>query len=68
MFLVLKYKYHHWVHLDSPHGFLISRGHERFVNEIHRHNSDIVNYSSSFRAQDENFDNVGFPSSKNLPW
>ena len=22
---------------------LISRGHERFVNEIHRHNSDIVN-------------------------
>ena len=24
---------------------LISRGHERFVNEIHRHNSDIVNYA-----------------------
>ena len=23
---------------------LISRGHERFVDEIHRHNSDIVNY------------------------
>ena len=22
---------------------LISRGHERFVNEIHRHNSNIVN-------------------------
>ena len=22
---------------------LISRGHERYVNEIHRHNSDIVN-------------------------
>ena len=24
---------------------VISRGHERIVNEIHRHNSDIVNYS-----------------------
>ena len=24
---------------------LISRGHERFVNEIHRHNSDTVNYA-----------------------
>ena len=24
---------------------LISRGHERFVNEIHRHNSHIVNYA-----------------------
>ena len=24
---------------------LMSRGHERFVNKIHRHNSDIVNYA-----------------------
>ena len=31
---------------------LISRGHERFVTEILRHNSDIVNYSSSLRAKD----------------
>ena len=31
---------------------LISRGHERFVNEIHRHNSDIVNYSSSLRMKE----------------
>ena len=26
---------------------LMSRDHERFVNEIHRHNTDIVNYGSS---------------------
>ena len=37
---------------------LISRGHERFVNEIHRHNSDIMNYSSSLRAKDENLNDV----------
>ena len=43
---------------------LISRGFERFVKEIHRHNSDIVNYSSSLRTKEENFDNVGFESSK----
>ena len=43
---------------------LISRGHERFVNEIHRHNSNIVNYSSSLRTKEANFDNVGFESSK----
>ena len=43
---------------------LTSRGHERFVNEIHRHNSNIVNYSSSLRTKEENFDNVGFESSK----
>ena len=41
---------------------LISRGHER-LNEIHRHNSDIVNYSSSLRTKEENF-NVCFESSK----
>ena len=49
---------------DAPYGFLISRGHERFVNEIHRHNSNIVNYSSSLRTKEDNFDNVGFESSK----
>ena len=43
---------------------LISGGHEIFENEIHRHNSDIVNYSSSLRTKEENFDNVGFESSK----
>ena len=44
--------------------FLISRGHERFVNEIHRHNSDIVNNSSSWRTKEENLNNVCFESSK----
>ena len=47
--------------LNSP-GYsiwiLISRGHERFVNEIHRHNSDIVNYSSSLRAKEDNLNDV----------
>ena len=43
---------------------LISRGHERFVNEIHRHNSDIVNYSSSLRTKEENLNDVCFESSK----
>ena len=37
---------------------LISRGHERFVNEIHRHNSDIVNYSSSLRTKEDNLNDV----------
>ena len=38
--------------LSSPGNsvwILTRRGHERFVNEIHRHNSDIVNCSSSLR-------------------
>ena len=43
---------------------LISRGHERFVNEINRHNSDTVNYSSSLRTKEENLNNVCFESSK----
>ena len=43
---------------------LISRGHERFVNEIHRHNSDTVNNSSSLRAQEDNLNDVCFESSK----
>ena len=43
---------------------LTSRGHEKFVNEIQRHNSNIVNYSSSLRTKEENFDNVGFESSE----
>ena len=42
---------------------LMSRRHERCVNEIHRHNSNIVNYSSSLSTKEENFDNVGFDSS-----
>ena len=42
----------------------ISRGHERFVNEIHRHNSDIVNHSSSLRAKEENLNDVCLESSK----
>ena len=43
---------------------LISRGHERVVNEIHRHNSDIVNYSSSLRAKEDNFNDVCLEFSK----
>ena len=43
---------------------LISRGHERFVNEIHRHNSDIVNCSSSLLANEDNFNDVCLESSK----
>ena len=42
----------------------ISRGHERFVNEIHRHNSDIVNYSSSLRAKENNLNVVCLEFSK----
>ena len=43
---------------------LISRCHERFVNEIHRHNSDIVNCSSSLRAKEDNLNDVCLESSK----
>ena len=43
---------------------LICRGHERFVNEIHRHNSDIMNYSSSLREKEDNLNDVCFESSK----
>ena len=43
---------------------LISRGHGRFVNEIHRHNSDIVNYSSSLRAKECNLNDVCLEYSK----
>ena len=60
MFLVLKCKYHRCVPQDTPNGFLMSRGHERLVNEIHRHNSDIVNNSSSLRTKKEIVDNVFF--------
>ena len=34
------------------------------MNEIHRHNSDIVNYSSSLRAKEDNLNDVCFESSK----
>ena len=50
--------------LSSPGWILISRGHERFVNEIHRRNSDIVNNSSSLRAQEDNLNDVCFECSK----
>ena len=40
------------------------RGHERFVNEIDRHNSDTVNYSSSLRTKEENLNNMCSESSK----
>ena len=53
--------------LSTPQRFtwlLISRGHERFVNEIHRHNPEFVNYSSSLHTKEENFDNVSFESVK----
>ena len=43
---------------------LISRGHERFLNEIHRHNSDIVNYRSSLRTEEANLNDVSLESSK----
>ena len=43
---------------------LKSRGYQRFVNDIHRHNSKIVNDCSSLRTKEENFDNVSFESSK----
>ena len=63
MSLVLKCKYHHLVpsilRMD-----LINRGHERFVNEIHRHISDIANCSSSLRTKEENLNNACFENSK----
>ena len=43
---------------------LTSRGHERFVAEVHRHNSDIVKYSSSLRTKEEKLSNVCFESSE----
>ena len=43
---------------------LISRGHERFVNEILRHNPEIVNHSSSLRTKEEDFINVSLESVK----
>ena len=42
----------------------MSRGPERFLNEIHRHNSDIVNYSSSLRTKEESLNDVCSESSK----
>ena len=52
--------------LTSPYSvwIMISRGHERFVNELHRHNSDTVKYSSSLRTKEEDLKNVCFESSK----
>ena len=41
---------------------MISRDKERFVNEIHRHNSGLVNDSSLLRMKEENLDNVNFES------
>ena len=53
--------------LSSP-GYSVrilkSRSHERFVNEIPRHNSDIVNNSSPLRAKECNLNDVCFESSK----
>ena len=43
---------------------LISGGYERLVNEIHRHNPETVNYSSSLRTKEEHFDDVSFESVK----
>ena len=43
---------------------LIRRGHERFVNENHRHNSNIENCSSSLRAKEDNLNDVCLESSK----
>ena len=43
---------------------LISRGHERMVDEIRRHNSDTVNDCASLRTKGENLNNVCFESSK----
>ena len=39
---------------------LMSRGREKIVNEIHRHNPEIVNDRSLLRTKEENFDNVSF--------
>ena len=53
--------------LSTPERFIwifIRRGHERFVNEIVFCDPEIVNYSFSLRTKEEDFDNVGFESSK----
>ena len=53
--------------LSTPERFkyiLISCGHERFVNDIHRNNPEIVNCSSSLHTKEENFDTVSFESVK----
>ena len=42
----------------------ISRGQERLVGEIHRHNTEIMNDSSLLRTKEENFENVSFESVK----
>ena len=56
--------------LSTPGCFvwiLISRGHDRFVNEIHRHNSDIVNCISSLRTKEEK--SIKWISNlPNVPW
>ena len=39
------------IEVQVPSLVLKSRGHERYVHEIHRYNSDIVNYSSSLRRE-----------------
>ena len=49
---------------SHAHTLRVARGHERFVNEIHRHNSDIVNNSSSLRAKEDNLNDVCVESSK----
>ena len=58
--------------LSSPGNsvrILISRGHEKFVNEIHRHNSDIVNNSFSLRAKEYTTTSMMCVSNlQNLPW
>ena len=43
---------------------LIRGGHGKFVNENHRHNSNIVNCSSSLRAKEDNLNDVCLESSK----
>ena len=47
---------------------LIRCSHERFVNEIHRHNSDILNYSSSLPRKEDNFSMMCVWNLQNLPW
>ena len=43
---------------------LISRGHERFVNEVHTHNNTIVKHSSSLLRREERSDQVNQDSHK----
>ena len=47
-----------------PTRILISRGHERFVNELHLHNATIVNHSSSKHRREEKSDQVNQDSDK----